>query len=359
MPAGTEPKWALVSIAVVTGCLMVLGAFGLLVYIGVLKAQANYSSPFVGPFEPTSIQDLREALELTRQKRSGVDNFTRGLRLNEIWRHMMIRRTLSSSIHGRKIGDDIPPSLYKTVFLSFSKSEHTQYERWWKQLRRHIFLTKTDSQLVWHIAKCRELSLVTSWLWFRYCHHLFVKKTIRGILQLARQKSLGTTMIKKCMTMENTVLTGLKEAGKEIAVDAFHQIPQVISDDEAKTWIEAREREANSRSKEAWKVFEAGERRFFGAISAFERFEKGITLQEIEREVEDVIYVMTTPKRPKVRTNSRHPLDTRPVANHDEGNGEVATPSTGGPCLDKARGIWRAVMEKLLRKTGTETGVTA
>lgn len=41
------------------------------------------------------------------------DNMDRGLRLRQVWQHLMIRRSLSSSIpfkNGKRIGDDIPPS---------------------------------------------------------------------------------------------------------------------------------------------------------------------------------------------------------------------------------------------------------
>jgi hypothetical protein len=165
----------------------------------------------------------------------GPDNVVRGLRLRKVWQHMMIRRTLSSSIPfqgGRCIGDDIPPSQYRVIFVEFSHRERAQYNKWWKQLRRHLFVQNSDGQIIWNMSKFRELTLITTWLFFRYCHHLLVRSNARALDTQARRRTLVPQLLKKAMETENSVFARKAKEADQSDTAAPHEIPEEFTEEE-------------------------------------------------------------------------------------------------------------------------------
>ncbi|KAL2801674.1 P-loop containing nucleoside triphosphate hydrolase protein [Aspergillus granulosus] len=161
-----------------------------------------------------------------------LDNVTRGLRMRQVWKSLIIRRTLSSSVGGKRIGNNIPPTQYRMVFVRYSVEERVQYDKWWKQLRRNLFVKTREGQLVWNMAKFRELTLITTWLWFRYCHHILVKASMRVINTQATKLVLAPQLITKCLKMEQAIAARKREIGGDVSEEAFSDIPQSFTDEQ-------------------------------------------------------------------------------------------------------------------------------
>ncbi|KAI9035722.1 putative DNA repair helicase rad5 [Aspergillus affinis] len=168
------------------------------------------------------------------------DSVVRGLRLRQLWKHLMIRRSLSSCIpfaNGKRIGDDIPPSQYQVVFVCYCAREAAQYHRWWKQLRRHLFVQTREGQIIWNMAKYRELTLVTTWLFFRYCHHLLVRASARSLDTQARRLTLGPQLIKKAMQVENQILMRKHTEDATAPAPVTHDIPEQFTDQDVLLYL--------------------------------------------------------------------------------------------------------------------------
>ncbi|KAI9041146.1 uncharacterized protein KD926_007416 [Aspergillus affinis] len=151
------------------------------------------------------------------------DSVVRGLRFRQLWKYLIIRRSLSSCIpfaNGKRIGDNIPPSQYQ-----------------WKQFRRYLFVQTREGQIIWNMAKYRELTLVTTWLFFRYCHHLLVQVSVRSLDTQARRLTLGPQLIKKAIQVENQILMRKHTEDTTAPAPVTHNIPEQFTDQDVLLYL--------------------------------------------------------------------------------------------------------------------------
>ncbi|KAJ9225450.1 hypothetical protein DTO169C6_2183 [Paecilomyces variotii] len=125
-----------------------------------------------------------------------------------IWRESLIRRCLSSLIpfeNSKIIGDTTPPALSSHFELSFTKTEQEQYDKWHKDIARRLVYKLPDGRLVWHMGKYRELTLIGTWLWFRFVHGDVMAGNARKLVAQIRKKRLAKMWISKASKVEHTL----------------------------------------------------------------------------------------------------------------------------------------------------------
>lgn len=100
-----------------------------------------------------------------------VDSITKGVRLNKIWKRIMLSRTNSSKIPfmtGRTIGDNLPVVQAAYINCSSTPKEKAEYQAKEDKLTGKLIVGGSSSQTAskpeWSLATHRNLSLLTMWL---------------------------------------------------------------------------------------------------------------------------------------------------------------------------------------------------
>jgi hypothetical protein len=162
-----------------------------------------------------------------------------GHHIEKIWQHCLLRRCLSSRIpfdNGRVIGDSIPPSQICRYQLSYYDFEQKQYDRWVKQIGKNLLCKLPDGRIVWNMAKYREMTLITSWLWFRYVHEDVKAGNTKALVAQLHEKKIAKLWIVKAMMVENEIrrkkVEYRKSRGEPLLdlEEGFFSIPNKIDD---------------------------------------------------------------------------------------------------------------------------------
>ncbi|GES66032.1 hypothetical protein ATETN484_0013043700 [Aspergillus terreus] len=90
----------------------------------------------------------------------------------------------------------------------------------------------SDGQIIWNMSKFRELTLITTWLFFRYCHHLLVRTNARALDTQARRRMLVPQLLKKAMETENSVFARKAQAADQSDTAGPHEIPEEFTEEE-------------------------------------------------------------------------------------------------------------------------------
>ncbi|KAI9035126.1 uncharacterized protein KD926_004495 [Aspergillus affinis] len=99
-----------------------------------------------------------------------------------------------------------------------------------KQFRRYLFVQTREGQIIWNMAKYRELTLVITWLFFRYCYHLLVRASARFLDTQARHLTLGPQLIKKAIQVKNQILMRKYTEDTTAPAPVTHDIPEQFTD---------------------------------------------------------------------------------------------------------------------------------
>jgi hypothetical protein len=190
-----------------------------------------------------------KALDAFLWKNPRMNPLVAGKFLAKVWKHCMVRRSLSSQIpfnSGKEIGDDIPTAQSITVEVHYTADEAAQYKQYWRQLSQKLFIKLPETtHIVWNMKRFRELTLVTSWLWFRYSHNLVRAKFISQRLNECKHRTLVPRLVKRGIALENSARETLKKFYSDKGVEADIDDPlEMPSDSDF----------ANPRKQLAWLI---------------------------------------------------------------------------------------------------------
>lgn len=82
------------------------------------------------------------------------------------------------------------------------------------------------------MLKFRELTLITTWLFFRYCHYLLVRSNARALDTQARRRTLVPQLLKKAMETENSVFARKAKEADQSETAPLHEIPEEFMEEE-------------------------------------------------------------------------------------------------------------------------------
>ncbi|KAL3453852.1 P-loop containing nucleoside triphosphate hydrolase protein [Aspergillus insuetus] len=96
-----------------------------------------------------------------------------------LWKNPKMNPLVTGKFLANWLGNDIPTAQSITVEVHYTVDEAAQYKQYWRQLSPKLFIKLPETtHIVWNMKRFRELTLVTSWLWYRYCHNLVRAKAI-------------------------------------------------------------------------------------------------------------------------------------------------------------------------------------
>lgn len=138
---------------------------------GALKKALELFDPWidVGDDDPRAILRFTvEALEQWVFNRN-TSNEQRGLKMRKVFKKCVIRRSLSSTIDGKRIGDSLPEVQRINIECDFTDIERQYYDHMYADTSSRLFKKSADKQaLTWNTTTCRKLCLVTAWLGMGY-----------------------------------------------------------------------------------------------------------------------------------------------------------------------------------------------
>ncbi|KAH6633017.1 SNF2 family N-terminal domain-containing protein [Boeremia exigua] len=146
--------------------------------VGFIKANgSNALKDIIQNFDPWTVPDddpraiLRftvEALEEWVFNRN-TTNEQRGLRMRKIFRKCMIRRSLSSTIDGKRIGDSLPEVQRINIQSDFTATERLHHDFLYADTSSTLFKKNINGDaLQWNTTTYRKLCLISSWLGMAY-----------------------------------------------------------------------------------------------------------------------------------------------------------------------------------------------
>jgi SNF2 family DNA or RNA helicase len=128
---------------------------------------------------------------------SNVTVTVASVQLRKLLPHLMVRRTLRSSVecNGKHIiiGASIPPSQTQVISVDFSPLEKKKYAEAVAPHYRGLVITK-DGKLVLNMAKYRMLTLLTSWLGFEVVESVLTAKHFKEFMRLFLLKTVCRSM---------------------------------------------------------------------------------------------------------------------------------------------------------------------
>ncbi|PYH93071.1 hypothetical protein BO71DRAFT_431284 [Aspergillus ellipticus CBS 707.79] len=182
----------------------------LLLYKNLLPAKLSLSKMLA--VEPGSKKDPILSLDFFQKYiyPQTVDTTESALRMRQLLKRIMIRRTLASSLPiggGRTIGGDIP-------------HEQEAYDIYWKKNRRVMVLDKSEPgnpKYRWQMEKLCKLVMGASWLGFIVLQQLVTVKGLPKALNALKKGKLVSDFMQRLEDSNKEVLLG------EDAVKAFYR----------------------------------------------------------------------------------------------------------------------------------------
>ena len=106
----------------------------------------------------------------------------RGIRMRSVFKGCMIRRSLSSVLNGKRIGDALPDVQRINIECEFTDIERQYYEHMYADTSSRLFKKNSDGgSVAWNTTTYRKLCLITAWLGMAYLlkYKALVLKKIR------------------------------------------------------------------------------------------------------------------------------------------------------------------------------------
>lgn len=96
-------------------------------------------------------------------------NEMRGLRMRKVFKGCMIRRSLSSTIDGKRIGDSLPEVQRINIECEFTDIERQYYDYMYSDTSSRLFKKdRSGDALAWNTTTYRKICLITAWLGMGY-----------------------------------------------------------------------------------------------------------------------------------------------------------------------------------------------
>ncbi|KAJ8115193.1 hypothetical protein OPT61_g3101 [Boeremia exigua] len=128
-------------------------------------------------FDPWSVEDddpratLRYSVAAIDQWvfHKNTSNEQRGLKMRKVFQKCMLRRSMSSTINGKRIGDCLPEVQRINIECAFTDVERQYYDYMYADTSSRLFKKKGENNaLAWNTTTYRKLCLITSWLGLGY-----------------------------------------------------------------------------------------------------------------------------------------------------------------------------------------------
>ena len=128
--------------------------------------------------------------------------------IEKIWQHCLLCCCFSFCIsfdNNKIIKNSISFSQICCYQLSYYDFEQKQYDCWIKQIRWNLLCKLPDDRIVWNMIKYCKMTLITSWLWFRYVHEDVKTGNTKTLIAQLHEKKIVKLWIIKMMMIENKI----------------------------------------------------------------------------------------------------------------------------------------------------------